>query len=197
MAQYISKVNVGGTVYEIALPYSNGGTLENKGWADILNLVNDSKKAHFIVCTEAANTPEDITFGSVTGTLVASENTKGMIYLVPHTHTQGPRTNDTYDEYITAGTTSLTWEKIGSTDIDLSAYSKKGSFTKAPTTGSTGYNTKLEITTEKVELTQQQVVHLLHILNLRLLLVHKVVILQLQIQVKHLIVILLQELKVV
>ena len=31
MAQYISKVNVGGTVYEIALPYSNGGTLENKG----------------------------------------------------------------------------------------------------------------------------------------------------------------------
>lgn len=46
---------------------------------------------------------------------------KGVIYLVKHEHASG----DTYDEYIwnTAATTPA-FEKIGNTDIDLSAYMK-------------------------------------------------------------------------
>lgn len=99
----ISKIKVGTTTYDIALPHSTG----DKGWADVLDLVDSTKKAHFIVCTEAGNTPKGITHGSITGTLEASQSTKGMIYLVPHTHTEGPRTSDIYDEYITAGTTTL------------------------------------------------------------------------------------------
>lgn len=42
----------------------------------------------------------------------------GVIYLIAHEH----GTNDTHDEYIWTGTE---WEKIGTTDIDLSAYAKK------------------------------------------------------------------------
>ena len=47
---------------------------------------------------------------------------KGVIYLIAHTH----GTNDSYDEYIwvTNGSTNK-FEKIGNTDIDLSAYLKK------------------------------------------------------------------------
>ena len=47
---------------------------------------------------------------------------KGVIYLVAHAH----GTNDSYDEYIwvTSGSTSK-YEKLGNTDIDLSAYLKK------------------------------------------------------------------------
>lgn len=51
----------------------------------------------------------------------------GTIYLVAHSH----GTSDGYDEYIwiTVGTTSK-WEKIGSTDIDLSGYWSKAEMTK-------------------------------------------------------------------
>lgn len=47
---------------------------------------------------------------------------KGVIYLIAHAH----GTNDSYDEYIwvTKGSTNK-FEKIGNTDIDLSAYLKK------------------------------------------------------------------------
>ena len=55
----------------------------------------------------------------------ASRNTVGKIYLISHTHSE----KDIYDEYLTIiGGTKETptyyWEKIGSTDIDLSGYAK-------------------------------------------------------------------------
>lgn len=53
----------------------------------------------------------------------ASASTMGKIYLIKHTH----GTNDSYDEYITVrsgteGAYTYAFEKIGNTDIDLSAY---------------------------------------------------------------------------
>ncbi len=53
----------------------------------------------------------------------ASASTVGTIYLIKHAHTTG----DGYDEYITiqsgtAGAYTYSWEKIGNTDMDLSAY---------------------------------------------------------------------------
>ena len=54
----------------------------------------------------------------------ASASTKGIIYLVPDTHSDD---NDIFDEYITVQDgTSFTWEKIGNTDVDLSGYSQQG-----------------------------------------------------------------------
>lgn len=55
-------------------------------------------------------------------TSLPTTGVKGTIYLIAHAH----GTNDSYDEYIwiTSGSTSK-FEKIGNTDIDLSAYLKK------------------------------------------------------------------------
>ena len=52
----------------------------------------------------------------------------GVIYLVSHSH----GTQDIYDEYIWISD-SKTFEKIGSTDIDLSAYVKKSELTAITT----------------------------------------------------------------
>ncbi len=61
----------------------------------------------------------------------ASKDTKGKFYFVAHTH-EGDK--DIYDEYVTVvGGTSeeptYSWEKIGNTDIDLSAYVKGSNLT--------------------------------------------------------------------
>ena len=80
----------------------------------------------FTVATNAANTPKDVTWDdggtTITGTLVASADTTGIFYLVPVTTEQS---KDIYAEYVTVqyGSDPLitySWEKIGTTDIDLS-----------------------------------------------------------------------------
>lgn len=59
-----------------------------------------------------------------------TEGKKGVIYLVAHS---GSTTNNVYDEYIflpAEGSTAARYEKIGTTDIDLTPYAKK---TEIPT----------------------------------------------------------------
>ncbi len=54
-----------------------------------------------------------------------SEGKKGVVYLVAHS---GSTTNNVYDEYIflpAEGSTAARYEKIGTTDIDLTPYAKK------------------------------------------------------------------------
>lgn len=54
-----------------------------------------------------------------------SEGKKGVIYLVAHS---GSTTQNSYDEYIflpAEGSTATRYEKIGTTDIDLTPYAKK------------------------------------------------------------------------
>lgn len=76
----------------------------------------------FVVATDAASTPKDVTWDddgtTITGTLEPSDSTAGAFYLVPATTSGG---KDIYAEYITLkdGNT-YSWEKIGTTDIDLS-----------------------------------------------------------------------------
>lgn len=57
-----------------------------------------------------------------------STGSNGVIYLVAHSH----GTQDIYDEYIWLSETK-TYEKIGNTDIDLSAYVKKSELTAITT----------------------------------------------------------------
>ena len=76
----------------------------------------------FTICTSAENTPKDVTWEkegtTITGTLVASASTTGVFYLVKST-TQGGK--DIYAEYVTVKNgADYSWEKIGTTDIDLS-----------------------------------------------------------------------------
>lgn len=61
-------------------------------------------------------------------TSLPSTGSNGVIYLVAHSH----GTQDIYDEYIWLSETK-TYEKIGNTDIDLSAYVKRSELTAIST----------------------------------------------------------------
>lgn len=70
-----------------------------------------------IKCTNAANTPQGVQWKSgsttITGTLVASEATKGKLYFVPLENGEG---KDLYAEYVTLKDGSVySWEKLGET----------------------------------------------------------------------------------
>ena len=61
-------------------------------------------------------------------TSLPATGSNGVIYLIAHSH----GTQDIYDEYIWLSETK-TYEKIGNTDIDLSAYVKKSELTAITT----------------------------------------------------------------
>ena len=94
----------------------------------------------FVVSNSAANTPKDVKWGNVTGTLVASRDTTGKIYLVP----ASSGTGDAYVEYVTVtgGTTSsptYSWEQLGTTSPEFAnlgdlAYKNSVSLTKSEAT---------------------------------------------------------------
>ena len=76
----------------------------------------------FSLATDAGSTPKDVTWDdngtTITGTLVASSSTVGVFYLVPAVDGAG---KNIYDEYVTIQDNSTYfWEKIGSTEVDLS-----------------------------------------------------------------------------
>lgn len=77
----------------------------------------------FTVSVDAESTPKDVTWDddgtTITGTLEASASTTGVFYLVPVTTSGG---KDIYAEYVTVKNGNVySWEKIGTTDIDLSS----------------------------------------------------------------------------
>lgn len=96
----------------------------------------------YVVCTNAANTPQGVTWQSgsttITGTLVASADTMYKIYLVPDTN----GTNDIYDEYITVNPSGTTyqWELFGNTKLpDMTQYVKNKTGHSGGTAGDLAY----------------------------------------------------------
>jgi len=96
----------------------------------------------YVVCTNDANTPKDVTWQSgsttITGTLVASSSTMYKIYLVPDTN----GTNDTFDEYITVNPSGTTyqWEMFGNTKLpDMTQYVKNKTGHSGGTAGDLAY----------------------------------------------------------
>lgn len=107
----------------------------------------------------------------------ASADTMGSIYLVAHSHTDGPDGSeqpDSYDEYVTINNEgTYSWETIGNTDIDLTAYAKKSDITTAinnldgSVTGTLGKDSTITAltqnngvisgTVQKIEITMSQV----------------------------------------
>ena len=93
----------------------------------------------FIICVDAETTPYGVQWDddgtTITGTLVASASTTGAFYLVPATTPAG---KDIFSEYVTVVDSSVySWERIGTTDIDLSslgdlAYKDTASTTYTP-----------------------------------------------------------------
>ena len=76
----------------------------------------------YVVSTSAATTPNVTTYGESEGTLAPSSDTEYHIYLVP-TEEDAP---NIYEEWLTLHINdSYSWEKIGTTDVDLSNYVEK------------------------------------------------------------------------
>lgn len=76
-----------------------------------------------------------------------SEGKKGVIYLVAHS---GSTNQNSYDEYIflpAEGSTSARYEKIGTTDIDLTPYAKKTDIPKkvSQLTNDSDFETKTNV----------------------------------------------------
>lgn len=105
MANYISKIVIGGETYEIKDSVARGGGL------------------NFILSTDASTTPLGVSWvnssgTTITGTLAAADADSRAFYLVPGNKTEA---KDIYSEYVVVlvGETK-TWEKIGDTETDFS-----------------------------------------------------------------------------
>lgn len=97
--------------------------LENV-WIAIQDIIK--KSVRFIISEDAETTPEGVTWvdkqgHTIVGTLEASEDNVGKVYLVPDTTSTG---KSIYSEYVSAdkevaGEHVYRWEKIGDTDITI------------------------------------------------------------------------------
>ena len=150
----INSINVKNTDYYIDVVQTVGKKEFTVNVSqNLLDLI--SNKWEYQVCTNAENTPQGVTWEdaqqqTITGTLVASEDTKFKFYLVP-AHRTKPG-SDIYEEYITiVNGQNYSWEKFGETDIDLSNYAKldnRGSDTQF-------YSDRFDISADDVSLTVQ------------------------------------------
>jgi urease accessory protein UreF len=124
--------------------------------ASVNNLVNYYLKTDTYTKAEVQQliaAIQQFQYVSVTTLPTASADTMNKIYLVPSTN---PGTQNVKDEYITIavtdqGTTTYSWEVIGSTDIDLANYYTKqqtdGAITHALNTALADYTTTANLTT--------------------------------------------------
>ena len=124
---------------QIELPTGSVYDLVDQGARDLIAAINNWS---YVVCTDASNTPKDVTWDSggttITGTLVAASTTMYKIYLVP----AASGTDDTYAEYITVNPSGTTynWEMFGSTQLpDMSQYLKNKSGHSGGTAGDLAY----------------------------------------------------------
>ena len=133
-------------ITQIQMPTGTTYDIQDQGARDLIAAINNWS---YIVCTNAANTPKDVTWTSgsttITGTLVASADTMYKIYLVPDTN----GTNDVYDEYITVNPSGSTykWEMFGNTKLpDMNDYLKNKTGHSGGTAGDLAYYNTVTVT---------------------------------------------------
>ena len=114
---YIKQVNLGGTPYELLPKYIQDEQGNAKTYKDIADLIKAG--VQLVVDTAGPDSAPATT---------ASKDTMGKIYLVPSGAISG-----THVEFITVEEEgpAYRWEKIGTTDTDLTDYVKKGTFTSS------------------------------------------------------------------
>lgn len=133
----IKQIQLGELTYDILAKYIQDTNGAAKDWNDILDLVNAAKLP--IVVAQTLPT--------------ASEETVGSLYLIPETGS----TTGTYVEYVTIQSgSSYSWERIGTTDADLTDYVKKGTYTDAATSaGAHTHTVSGEVTVPTVSTTDK------------------------------------------
>lgn len=111
-------------ISKITLPDGNTYEMKDLEARDLIAQLEEGSLV-FVVSHDAASTPEGVEWEregvTIVGTLPASADTKGKIYLVPQTNAGG---KDIYAEYVTvlsgSGVAQLVWERLGDTEIDFS-----------------------------------------------------------------------------
>ena len=123
--------------------------------ASVNNLVNYYLKSETYTQAEVnalIAAVHQFTYQSVTTLPTASADTMNKIYLVPSTN---PQTKNVKDEFITIattdqGTTTYSWEQIGTTTVDLSGYSTteqmNAAISNALNTALSSYSTTSQMT---------------------------------------------------
>lgn len=114
------------------------------------NLVNYYKKTETYTQSEVQQliaAVKQFSYEVVTELPTASAETMGKIYLVPSSN---PKLKNVKDEFITidngeSAETRYTWEQIGSTEIDLSAYSTTEQMNAAIATAIAPFKTEAQI----------------------------------------------------
>ena len=120
--------------------------------ASVNNLVNYYLKSETYTKAEVQQliaAIKQFTYQSVVALPTASADTMNIIYLVP---SSDPQTQNVKDEYITIATTeqdvtTYSWEKIGSTEIDLSGYYTSAQTDAAISTALQSYSTTTQMNT--------------------------------------------------
>ena len=120
--------------------------------ASVDNLVNYYLKSETFTKSEVnalIAAVQQFTYVSVAELPTASAETMNKIYLVPSTN---PQTKNVKDEYITIavtdqGTTTYSWEQIGTTTIDLSGYYTSQQTDAAINTALSAYSTTTQMNT--------------------------------------------------
>jgi len=118
--------------------------------ASVNNLVNYYLKSETYTQAEVNQliaAVQQFTYQSVAELPTASADTMNKIYLVPSTN---PETKNVKDEYITIattdqGTTTYSWEQIGSTTVDLSGYYTSAQTDAAINTALAAYSTTTQM----------------------------------------------------
>ena len=134
-------------ISSITLPSGSSYNLKDSWAREAIEAINNWE---YIVSEDAATTPYGVTWDdggtTITGTLVASDNTQYKIYLVPSDDAD----NNIYDEYITVKkkvkpvtdpvTYTYSWEPFGSTKLpDLTQYVKNKAGHSGGTAGDLAY----------------------------------------------------------
>ena len=120
--------------------------------ASVNNLVNYYLKSETYTKAEVQQliaAVKQFTYQSVLALPTASADTMNIIYLVP---SSDPQTQNVKDEYITIATTeqdvtTYSWEKIGSTEIDLSGYYTSAQTDAAISAALQSYSTTTQMNT--------------------------------------------------
>ena len=120
--------------------------------ASVNNLVNYYLKSETYTKAEVQQliaAVKQFTYQSVLALPTASADTMNIIYLVP---SSDPQTQNVKDEYITIATTeqdvtTYAWEKIGSTEIDLSGYYTSAQTDAAISAALQSYSTTTQMNT--------------------------------------------------
>ena len=131
--------------------YADEKNFNNSVDERIVTLLNQGSLADqsFVIqrITEAVGKITSFEYKIVDSLPAVSEGKKGTIYLVAHS---GSTNQNSYDEYIflpAEGSTSARYEKIGTTDIDLTPYAKKTDIPKkvSQLTNDSDFETKTNV----------------------------------------------------